>query len=233
MTEEKKTVFDIQLFAEGGDGNEPGNEPTGGDTEPTTNTSTTSQGDNTATLIGGNTQEPAGDGNGEQGAGQEPTVPETYDFTPTWGESTEVDQGMLGQVSAAFKTLGLSNEQANQLMGMAMQYGNSVAQKSNEALITHFEGLAKEAETELGSDFKNTVATAAVGVELMSQEMPGIRDWLDESGMGNDVRMIKLFAKMGKMAQEDGGHMGKGINRGNQDTLRDRWKNSPEMFENE
>lgn len=216
----KKFTFNLQLFADGEEYAEPTN-------DESTNVP---EAEEVPTVTSADTEKPEGKVDGEQDNRPETEAPETYDFTPTWGDAKDIDQEMLGHVEKQFKELGLNNEQANALMKLAMGYGNSIVEKSNAQQLEKLEAMAKETKKALGKNFQSTLSMAGQGIEVLEKDIPGLRDWFDETGFGNDLTMIRIMEKFGAMVAEDGGHLGKGVKPMDVDPYKSRWPNSLEML---
>lgn len=212
----KNHPFDLQLFAgeEGGAGTPPagggapaggsqagGNAPAGADPAGGTQAGGAPAG---GTILGGT------GGQENQGAGQQGApaagVPEAYDFTGIVPEGMEYDEPSAQAFASVARECGLSQEQAAKVAAYGMQYmQNGVNAAMQQIAATHAQ-WAEDAKAQLGADFDKTVAKAAVGIDRLSQKIPGLRQMFNETGAGNRLDMIKLMAEIGELVGEDRGH---------------------------
>ncbi len=153
-----------------------------------------------------------------------------YDFSDVWGEDDEVDQAMVETFSEKFKELNLNKEQANAVMKMGVEFGRSIAESFEYAREQELIAKREEVEQVLGKDLEGTLRQAGAAVEVVTKQIPNFKEWLEETGMGDDINMIRLCSILGGLVSEDRGHLGKGQSVTTGDPLRARWNNSPEMF---
>lgn len=204
-------LMDLQLFAEGGAdaggaGADAGGVPAGG--EPTPNTP--GNPDNNAgaqSILGGAGQQPQNTNNtgnnqpqGAQGA------PDVYDFSQIVPEGMEYDQQAAQEYGAIARECGLTQEQASKIAQYGMQFMQNGVQAAMQQITATHERWGEEARQKLGGDFDKTVARAAVGINRLSRQIPGIREAFNETGAGNRIEMITLMAAIGDLLGEDNGH---------------------------
>ncbi len=170
------------------------------------------------------------DGSHEQDSAPQSEDLEEYDFSEVWGEGAEVDQAMVDAYSDKFKELHLSNAQANALMKMGVEHGQFIAESFERAREEAFAAKEEETRNALGKNLEGELRYAGAAIEVFEKQNPGFRKWLDESGNGNDLNMVRLCAFVGRLVSEDPGHLGKGQSVNSGDPLKQRWNNSPEMF---
>ena len=126
-------------------------------------------------------------------------VPEKYEFKAP--EGMTLDQTLVDKVVPIFKELKLSQAQADKLVDF---YGEQVkaietAQKDN---FTKFiEGLKAETIKTLGADYKKELSFAAKSRDRFASKE--LVEKLNQSGLANDVDMIRLFINIGKKISED------------------------------
>lgn len=135
-------------------------------------------------------------------------APEAYDFTesiPEGGELSETEANSFGEVC---RELNLTNEQANKLAQYGFGYAGRIGEAAQTMRAEEVKQWGETAKQELGTDFDKTVQLCGVGVEAMERNYPGIRNALNETGAGNRIEIIKAFADMGRMMQEDPGAVG-------------------------
>ena len=189
--------MDLQLFAE--EGGEPEvNPPAGGEPAPAEDT-------NGGTILGSAGNEPAPANNpatndNSQGA------PDVYDFSALVPDGMEYDQQAAKEYGAIARECGLSQEQASKIAQYGMQFMQNGVQAAMAQITATQQKWGEDAKAQLGADFDKTVARAAVGINRLSQNIPGIREVLNETGAGNRIEMIQLMAAIGDLLGEDNGH---------------------------
>lgn len=189
--------MDLQLFAE--EGGEPEVNPqAGGESAPAEDT-------NGGTILGsaGNETAPANSpatNDNSQGA------PDVYDFSALVPEGMEYDQQAAQEYGAIARECGLSQEQASKIASYGMHFMQNGVQAAMAQITATQQKWGEDAKKQLGADFDKTVARAAVGINRLSQNIPGIREVLNETGAGNRIEMIQLMAAIGDLLGEDNGH---------------------------
>lgn len=181
--------FDLQTFAEGGpEGNEPtgnqepigGNEPTGGN-DPAGGADPT----------GGNPPK----GNTEPDGNTEPVE---VNF-----ESIKVPDGweMDDSFKAAVKDLGLNQEGAQKLVGyIKTDVVDSLVEEQSKAK----EELMNKWVTSSHTEFSNEeIESAKLAYKNLADDE--LKELMDNTGLGNNPAVIRMFAKLGKMTGE--GHL--------------------------
>lgn len=199
----KHFIFDLQRFAE--DGQDAGaNVPPDGNPAP--EPAPAQEGDNAAgSILGGAGKDAAPkdagtDGNTPEGA------PSVYDFTSVVPEGMEYNQQAAEEFGAIARECNLSQEQASKLAAYGMKYMQTGVNAAMQQIAETQAKWGQDAKAQLGTDFDKTVAMAAVGINKLEQQIPGLRNMLNETGAGNRIEMITFMAAIGKMLGEDGGH---------------------------
>lgn len=198
-------LFDLQLFADGGEdapaGGNPAPQETPADGEPAPETPNEPQAG--GTILGNKAPN-------EQQAGGNPAPQETqapaYDFSALVPEGMEYDAKAAGEFGNIAKECGLTQEQAGKIAAFGMEYMKSGVQAAQQEVQNTVSKWAEDAKAQLGADFDKTVARAAVGIDKLENKIPGIRAMLNETGAGNRIEMIQFMAAIGDMVGEDGGH---------------------------
>ena len=196
--------FDLQLFAEeaGGEGSVT---PPGGEPAPNTPNSP----DNAGGSILGNagiTQESGNNtANNPQDNGTN-NAPDAYDFSGLVPEGMEYDQQAAAEYGAIARECGLSQEQASKIASYGMQFMQNGVQAAMAQVVATQQKWGEEAKAQLGADFDKVVSRAAVGINRLEKNIPGLRQVLNETGAGNRIEMINLMAAIGDILGEDGGH---------------------------
>lgn len=134
-------------------------------------------------------------------------VPEAYaDYTVP--EGLTLDPAMLADANAVFKELGLSQEKAQKLIDLQTKYALGQDGARAEALKTALDKQAQDWTAEIkndpefgGAKFDSTVSSAVKAMQAFG-DAP-LRQLLNESGIGNNPSMVKLFAKIGSAIGED------------------------------
>lgn len=189
--------FDMQLFAD-----EPPADTSPQDTPPDNQPPTEA-----SILGGGNPQTPP----------PATQVPEAYELQLP--EGTELDQALMEQFTGVAKEAGLSNDMANKMAGMHFDLVGKAVEAVNNEISQERNSWAETAKQELGSNFNSTVQTAAVGVEFIEKQIPGIREAFNKTGFGNTVEGIRLMEALGKLVQEDPANRDLGGSVGAKETL--------------
>mgnify|MGYP000270277865 CR=1 FL=1 len=206
--------FRLQRFGAPVDAAGDGDAPAQGGTQDQQDTGASTSQPAQTTILGtsqaSETQEQSGDsqGNTETKAGAEP--PATYDFSGVVPEGLEYDAERAGQFGALARECGLSQEQASKLASYGMQYMHAGQQAVADGIRQTMDGWAQEARQQLGGQFDDITAKAAVGLNAAERKIPGLRQMMNLTGAGNRVEMIQLMAEFGKLVGEDPGHMGEG-----------------------
>lgn len=132
-------------------------------------------------------------------AGDEPVVPEKYEFKAP--EGREFDQAVLEQFSEVAKELKLTQEGAQKVID---KLSNAIAEKQTNTMKAASEEWVKSvnADKEIGGDKLNqNLAVAKKALETFGT--PELRTLLNESGLGNHPEIIRAFFKAGKAISED------------------------------
>lgn len=207
--------FRLQRFGAPVDAAGDGDAPAQGGTQDQQDTGASASQPAQTTILGTSqaseqTQEQSGgsQGNTETKAGAEP--PTTYDFSGVVPEGLEYDAERAGQFGALARECGLSQEQASKLASYGMQYMQAGQQAVADGIRQTMDGWAQEARQQLGGQFDDITAKAAVGLNAAERKIPNLRQMMNLTGAGNRVEMIQLMAEFGKLVGEDPGHMGEG-----------------------
>ncbi len=152
------------------------------------------------TMLGGN-------GTTAEQKPQETGVPEQYDFTATIPEGVEMDEAITKEYSDIAKSMNLTNEQANQIAGFGIKYGQQIADAVRSQYNAEVKAWGEAAKAEMGAKFESTMSTAGAGIEAVEKVVPGIRKALNETGAGNRIEVIRAFEMLGQLVQADPGKM--------------------------
>ena len=157
-------------------------------------------------------QETAAQGQGDetasgqeaQGAGETetPEVPDEYAFTMP--EGMEMDNALAEAIGPIFKDLGLSQDQATQLVDAYAKNIQSSQAASDAAFNKQMEDWKAELKNDPdigGDDFDKNVGIAIQAIDKFGS--PELRNVLDTTGLGNNPEVIKFLHKVGSLTVED------------------------------
>lgn len=129
-----------------------------------------------------------------------------YDFS---GVQLPEDFTLDADESAKFidviKDMGLSNEQAGNIVRFGTEYGERLIQGVIDEHSEMIKTWGDESRQALGADFDKTVGYCATALKVLEKDNPGIRAALDETGAGNRIEIIRAFAKLGELLSGDPG----------------------------
>ena len=143
---------------------------------------------------------------GKDGTADDPVTgaPETYE-TFSLPEGMEMNTAQLEVFLPLAKDLNLTQEQAQKLVSLDAAQKVAAAQAQQQATDDMLDGWRDETkadETLGGANLPQTLAH--VNTFLNKFGTPELRQFLDESGAGNRLDVIRLFANAGKAMGEDG-----------------------------
>jgi hypothetical protein len=151
----------------------------------------------------GGSQDTSTEGAGiDTGEGSQ-TSPDTYaDFSLP--EGIPLDRDLLTEATPLFKELGLTQEQAQKLVDFQAKQ----VQASSQSQVDAFNQLMKdwreqsENDSEFGGDkFEKSIAVARAVVDKFGT--PGLKQLLEDHGVGNHPEVIRFMVKVGKLTAED------------------------------
>lgn len=133
-----------------------------------------------------------------------PESPDGYEFEA--GEGEELDEELTGWFRQAAHEAGLSAAQAQKLFEKWNESNSPEARA--EKLAAEREQVLTTLRKEWGREFDGNLNYAFKAIEAFGT--PELREYLDESGMGNDPRMIRAFSTIGKKMLDDSFVSGEG-----------------------
>lgn len=186
--------FDLQRFADDptGEGAQSGNDPQ------------EQQGtEGRTTLLGG-----AGlDNNAQNQQGQQPqNTPNNdvnYDFSGVIPEGWQIDEQMSNSFAEIARGCNLNQEQAAQMADFGIKYAQNIANQVQAQYEAQVQEWGKTAQQELGADFQKVVSQAGKGIEALEKQIPNLRQFLNETGVGNRIEAIRILSFIGDMVSED------------------------------
>jgi hypothetical protein len=121
-------------------------------------------------------------------------------------EKTQVDE-----LKKFFHKMGLTGKQACMMQEYSLNYlhknQSGAAAESQAAADTQLKSLKEE----WGDKFPMNVDTARAVIKKFGGDQAGeVTKFLDDSGLGNNAQLVKLFAKIGESMLEDRGNRGNG-----------------------
>jgi hypothetical protein len=131
-------------------------------------------------------------------------VPEDGKYSLTMPEGVEVDQELVDALGPEFKDLGLTPRQAQKLADKFVDIQTKRGTAAAEGWANRVQGWADTAkkDKEIGGDkWDGTVSSAQRALTKLGT--PELKGYLNASGGGNHPELIRIFAKVGSMIQED------------------------------
>lgn len=162
----------------------------------------------TPTTIAGGTQEtqpPTGPTSGNQtaeAAGQQPQVPEKYEFTLPDGIT--IDPTTMDTFTPLFKELKLTNEQAQKLVSAQAEIERSRNVDLQTQLTKQHDGWvsAVTADPELGgAKLEETKKFAQSAVARFGT--PQLKEYLNQTGLGSHPELVRMMTSIGRAMAED------------------------------
>jgi len=126
--------------------------------------------------------------------------PEKYaDFTMP--EGVAIDKAVMEKATTEFKSLGLSQENAQKLVTLQAEY----AKANNAAILESFNkqvaGWKEESQKLFGNEYEKEFGIAAKAVERFGS--PALKEILNSTGLGNNPEWVTFCNKIGKAISED------------------------------
>jgi len=128
-------------------------------------------------------------------------APEKYEFQLP--EGLTMDTTMLSNFETEFKSLNLTNEQAQKLVSIyATQKQSEVTQAKTQLETQHSEWVsAIKTDPEIGGkNLETTTKHAQAAVARYAT--PELKALLNQTGLGSHPELVKVFAKIGKSMSE-------------------------------
>ncbi|WOC01657.1 MULTISPECIES: peptidase [unclassified Providencia] len=128
-------------------------------------------------------------------------APEKYEFTA--GKDQKLDKEAVAAFEPIARELGLSNEQAQKIVDV---YGSTIMpqiiKQQNEAWQQQTTEWAEtiKADKELGS--VESIGNAQKAMDQFGT--PELKQYLNDSGLGNHPELFRIFSRIGKAMSEDG-----------------------------
>jgi hypothetical protein len=139
---------------------------------------------------------------------QQPIVEEAPP-RPSYGEfklpeGVNFDAESLRPATELFAETGLSQDQAQKFIDLAMARETAAAHRSVQAFVDLQNQWVSEikADPDIGGDrLKASLASANRAIDRL--DVPGLREALNFTGAGNHPAIVKAFVRLGQMIAED------------------------------
>jgi hypothetical protein len=119
-------------------------------------------------------------------------------------EGATVDDDSLKSASTLFADSGLSQEQAQKFIDLAVSREKAQAESGLRAFVDLQNKWVSEikADPDIGGErLQATIASATRAIDRLA--IPGLREALDLTGAGNNPAIVKAFARIGQLIAED------------------------------
>ena len=146
----------------------------------------------------------AGNGSNGQGTQQPGTV--NYDFAGVeMPEGYELSADEQGRFVDVIKGMNLSNDQARALAKYGTEYASRVVQGVEQLRAQEIAKWGDEAKTALGADLGKVQGLCDTACRKLEAMYPGlnVREALEVTGAGNQIAIVRAFAKLGELLGED------------------------------
>lgn len=148
----------------------------------------------------------AGNGSNGQGTQQPGTV--NYDFAGVeMPEGYELSADEQGRFVDVIKGMNLSNDQARALVKYGTEYASRVVQGVEQLRAQEIAKWGDDAKTALGADLGKVQGLCDTACRKLEAMYPGlnVREALEVTGAGNQIAIVRAFAKLGELLGEDPG----------------------------
>lgn len=148
----------------------------------------------------------AGNGSNGQGTLQPGTV--NYDFAGVeMPEGYELSADEQGRFVDVIKGMNLSNSQARALVKYGTEYASRVVQGVEQLRAQEIAKWGDDAKTALGADLGKVQGLCDTACRKLEAMYPGlnVREALEVTGAGNQIAIVRAFAKLGELLGEDPG----------------------------
>jgi hypothetical protein len=128
-------------------------------------------------------------------------APETYDLKAP--EGLEVDDGLLADLGFWARKLDLTNEATQKLVDDGLKDYAELVQTRTAAMRAEWVAEAKADPDIGGKAFDANLEIAHKAINEVAKEVPGFRELLNVSGMGDHPVMIRAWHWVGRSISED------------------------------
>lgn len=145
---------------------------------------------------------PDSDETGAEGGTEGEGTPEPTEYGDfTMPEGYEIQPEMLEEFLPIAREAGLKQEQAQQLVDLGSKLVERVQTQQRDAFESQRAEWRKAVETD--AQLKGSLETASKGVGRMAEKVEGLRELLNDTGLGDHPVMVRLFASIGEGVSED------------------------------
>lgn len=130
-----------------------------------------------------------------------PAAPDGYEFTPSDGGGGGAPSQLESEARSWFFDAGLSQRQAEVLYDRWNEFAVAQQHQAQQTLEDSRSRAEEELRREWGRVYDRKVTAAARAVRQLGGDDLG--SFLDETGLGNDPRMIRAFARIAEQIGED------------------------------
>ena len=136
--------------------------------------------------------------------GPDNAVPDSYTFQPT-ADGQPLDAESVAEITPVFKELGLSQDQADKLIGFHNKQMEKLQAKLSSDVMTMREGWRNEikADKEIGGKLEQVAAEIGKAKVLLGPELSAsLNEAMDLTGAGDHPAFIKAFYKFAQLVNE-------------------------------
>jgi hypothetical protein len=133
-----------------------------------------------------------------------PKAPEHYEkfVTPkAMPEGFELDDAVTESLHTVSRELDLTQEQAQKVVTSVWPVLLRRAEEQQAELHDKWAAEAKADKEYGGKNFDDNIAKAIRAQEVLGSD--GLREFLDETGLGDHPEMVRFFVKVGQLVSED------------------------------
>lgn len=121
------------------------------------------------------------------------------------------DETSSAELKKFFHKMGLTGKQARMMQEYSLNYLHKNQSNASAEAQAASEAQLKALKEEWGDKFPMQVDVArSVIKKFAGDQAPEVTKFLDDSGLGNNAQLVKLFAKIGESILEDRGNRGTG-----------------------
>jgi len=134
-----------------------------------------------------------------------PATPDKYELPKLELEpEVQIDDKQKDEVFKKLHSLGLTNRQAQGVLEMHLNTLNDGVKQTKTATANSSSAAESALKQEWGDKFTANVDIAKAAIKKFGGDGAGeVIDFLNKSGLGNNVPLIRLFHKIGLTVQED------------------------------
>lgn len=121
------------------------------------------------------------------------------------------DEAQAAELKKFFHKMGLTGKQARMMQEYSLNYLHKNQSSASAEAQAAAEAQLKSLKEEWGDKFPVNVDVARSVIKKFGGEQAAeVQKFLDDSGLGNNAQLVKLFAKIGESILEDRGNRGSG-----------------------